>query len=59
MTNEYKSARKRLEKATTIAELARLERSLERIYYVGFLTTDEYYDLDTRLNDKAAEAWEG
>jgi hypothetical protein len=54
-TAEYKTALSRLAAATTIEELARLERSLERIYEAGFFTTDEYYDLDTRLNDKAAD----
>lgn len=57
MTPEFKSALKRLDKATTSTELACLERSLERIYEVGFFTVEEYHDLDTRLNDKAAEVW--
>ena len=41
MTEEYKSALQRLNKANTIEELARLERSLERIYNAGFLTVSE------------------
>ena len=51
--NEYRSALKRLAKATTSEELARLERSLERIYEAGFFTVEEYYDLDARLMEKA------
>jgi hypothetical protein len=52
MTEEYKSALQRLNKADTIQELARLERSLERIYNAGFLTVSEYGRLDLKLIHK-------
>ena len=52
MSEEYKSALQRLNKANTIQELARLERSLERIYNAGFLTVSEYGRLDLKLIHK-------
>ena len=52
MTEEYKSALQRLNKANTIEELERLERSLERIYNAGFLTVSEYGRLDLKLIHK-------
>jgi hypothetical protein len=52
MTEEYKSALQRLNKANTIQELERLERSLERIYNAGFLTVSEYGRLDLKLIHK-------
>ena len=52
MTEEYKSALKRLNKANTSQELERLERSLERIYNAGFLTVSEYGRLDLKLIHK-------
>jgi hypothetical protein len=61
MTEEYKAALQRLNKANTSQELERLERSLERIYNAGFLTVSEYGRLDLKLIHKqfdihAAEA---
>jgi len=52
MTEEYKSALERLNKANTSKELAQLERSLERIYNAGFFTVSEYGRLDLKLIDK-------
>ena len=52
MSEEYKSALQRLNKANTSEELARLERSLERIYNAGFLTVSEYGRLDLKLIHK-------
>ncbi len=52
MSEEYKAALQRLNKANTIPELARLERSLERIYNAGFLTVSEYGRLDLKLIHK-------
>ncbi len=52
MTEEYKSALERLNKANTSKELAQLERSLERIYNAGFFTVSEYGRLDLKLTDK-------
>lgn len=52
MSEEYKSALQRLNKANTIEELARLERSLERIYNAGFFTVSEYGKLDLKLIHK-------
>jgi hypothetical protein len=61
MSEEYKSALQRLNKANTSKELAQLERSLERIYNAGFFTVSEYGRLDAKLIHKqfdihAAEA---
>lgn len=52
MTPEYKSALQRLNKANTSEELARLDRSFERIYDAGFLTASEYGRLDSKLMNK-------
>jgi hypothetical protein len=52
MSEEYKSALQRLNKANTSKELAQLERSLERIYNAGFFTVSEYGRLDAKLIDK-------
>tara|TARA_R100001510_G_C7548586_1_gene133271 strand:- start:159 stop:341 length:183 start_codon:yes stop_codon:yes gene_type:complete len=52
MSEEYKTALQRLNKANTSEELARLERSFERIYNAGFFTISEYGRLDAKLMDK-------
>ena len=52
MSEEYKSALQRLNKANTIEELARLERSFERVYNAGCFTVSEYARLDCKLVDK-------
>jgi hypothetical protein len=51
MTN-YQSALALLKKATTAEELARLERSFERVYNAGCFTVSEYARLDCKLVDK-------
>jgi hypothetical protein len=51
MTN-YQSALALLKKATTAEELARLERSFERVYNAGCFTVSEYVRLDCKLVDK-------
>jgi len=52
MSDEYKAALERLNKANTLQELARLERSFERIYNAGFFTVTEYGRLDLKLMNK-------
>jgi hypothetical protein len=52
MSDEYKAALERLNKANTIQELERLERSFERIYNAGFFTVTEYGRLDLKLMNK-------
>jgi hypothetical protein len=54
MTN-YQSALALLKKATTTEELARLERSFERVYNAGCFTVSEYARLDCKLVDKLIE----
>ena len=52
-TNEV-SAMRRIERADTVADLQRLERSLQRLYDAGILTQSEYARLDGKLFDKIA-----
>lgn len=52
MSEEYKSALQRLNKANTIEELSRLDRSFERVYNAGCFTVSEYSRLVTKLTDK-------
>lgn len=49
MTDEYKSAIKRINKASTEDELLRVEKSLARLYGNGVFSESEYRKLDALL----------
>ena len=50
--SDYRSAIKRIQEATTLQELSRVDKGLARIYKLGFFTAYEFTLLDHMLDDK-------
>tara|TARA_R110000868_G_scaffold389457_1_gene658686 strand:+ start:351 stop:542 length:192 start_codon:yes stop_codon:yes gene_type:complete len=50
--SNYKSAIKRIQEATTLQELSRVDKGLVRVYQVGFFSEYEFALLDHMLGDK-------
>jgi hypothetical protein len=51
----YQAALYKLNKANTLKELKRLDKSFERIYNNGLFTVIQYQTLDQKLVDKLIE----
>ena len=51
----YQAALYKLNKAKTLKELKRLDKSFERIYNNGLFTVIQYQTLDQKLVDKLIE----
>jgi len=54
MTN-YKAMAQRINKAETMEEIRKLERSLDRLYNAGVFTVKEFAKLDGKMVDKSTE----
>ena len=50
--SNYKSAIKRIQEATTLQELSRVDKGLVRVYKLGSFTAYEFTLLDHMLSDK-------
>jgi hypothetical protein len=49
MSLEFKELSKRIRKATTLAEILKLERSADRLWVAGFMTASEFARIDSML----------
>lgn len=53
MKTNYQSALERLDKATSMEALNKLETSFERLYRNGFLTSEQLTELDSKMLHKS------
>ena len=54
MSLEYRELEKKIKAATTSEELKRLEKSIDRLFYTGFLSAKELGRLDTLIMERLA-----
>jgi len=50
--SDYQTMAQRINKADTLAALAKVESSLDRIFNAGIFTVNEYSKLDSKIVDK-------
>lgn len=53
MKTNYQSALERLDRATSMEALSKLETSFERLYRNGFLTSEQLTELDSKMLHKS------
>lgn len=53
MKTNYQSALERLDRATSVEALSKLETSFERLYRNGFLTSEQLTELDSKMLHKS------
>jgi hypothetical protein len=54
MSKEYRELEKKIKAATTSEELKRLEKSMDNLFYTGFLSAKELGRLDTLIMERLA-----